>query len=1688
MKKIFTIIILIICATYKIFAGDIIMSSSGNYTQCSGNFIDGGGVSGDYLSNQNITITINPVMPGSKISITFLAFNTADNYYDGNLNQNVDDILYVYNGINALGSPIGQLHGQNLAGTITSTDLSGSLTFKFVSHTPFYTITPGFKAGWNATISCNTGTAPADITMIAGGSFTTCGGNFYDAGGLNADYMTNQNTILTLNPGTPGAKISVNFLSFNTASQYYDGILNQNVDDILYVYNGTSANGIPIATILGQTSIGTITSTDLTGSLTFKFVSHNPYYSITPGFKKGWKATISCNTGTSPNDITMIGGGSYTTCGGNFYDSGGQSGDYMINQNTTLTLNPGTPGSKISVNFLSFNTAINYYDGILNLNVNDILYVYNGTSATGSPIATLQGQTGIGTITSTDLTGSLTFKFVSHNPYYTMTPGFKAGWNATISCNSGLAPTDITMIGGGNYTTCGGNFYDGGGLLGDYMINQTTTLTLNPGTPGSKISVNFLSFNTAVQYYDGILNQNVDDVLYVYNGLYTTGTPIAILEGQTGIGTITSTDQSGSLTFKFVSHNPYYTIAAGYKAGWNATISCNTGTPPLDITMIGSGNFSSCGGNFYDGGGLQGDYMNNQNTTLTLKPATPGAKISVNFLSFNTQKQYYDGTINQNVDDILYAYDGSLATGTPKAQWTGNVYPGIVTSTATDGSLTFKFVSHTPYYPPSINGVRAGWSGNISCNNSCIPVSLISQPYPQFITIPNPANFNVTVTGTTPLYQWQYNPNGGVSWFDLMNSGNTTWTTGSNSSTLTIANTNGLKDYSYHCIISNSCTSPIISGPGELYANTGNYTVSTQLPYNISKFPNPYTLASGNTLSPAPPTIKICADGSNATILSYTNFDSSVDSKNIKFWIASDPNGTNTDVSGYFITTNYQYNGNTITAKFTHPKYLPSSYLPFRPDNIRVVDITKPGSTLFTIPIAIYRAPVLFVHGYGGDVNTFDKMSKDFISNGLYPQALNTIAFYPNSLKSFAVNAFVIRDWIYKAFNKSISGKFSSGKIDIISHSMGGILSRLYLQNNYGNIYKADINKLITLNTPHSGSYLADVVTILSATLGYLYCGTSYLFGLNAFGCTDASIDMQTYSYATDKVLNGPKSLGSGHVPSHTITTTIPSNPLSLYSKSPIAIYNPIVLSIFDVLSGTQTTDGVVTLNSQDGGLIGAFTSKPATHFHVGSSDDPNVISDVKQLLCANPNGGQFSLNGFNPPNLEKYPNIKHFTNNQSGLKISNISPFVNIISPTNINTFIPNQTITITINSDASVKRLLILEGNATIGVTYTDTIISSTTTSLNYTIPSNAIGKLEVDVIGFDSSNNAVASDSVTFNVNGTATLDSIEIMPNVILVPTNLQSNFQVIGHYSDKIDRDITLISGVQYNITNSGVAKIISPGVIEGIMIDSTQLIVSFQGVGQSIPVYVYSGDSLTHALFNSNTNTLCESGYVLFSNLSTGHPQSIHWSFPGGSPSTSTDSLPTVFYNSPGTFNVSLIAIYTNKIDTFTLPGFITVGSKPIAKIIFFNDSLYCSYNTGIAYQWYYNNIPIDSSNQKVIYPKLTGKYYVVVMNLAGCVASSDTFNFIINTANNLSNNTNINFYPNPNTGQFTLSIENPITNDLEIKIFNIVGQIVYSNRIDKINNHFSKTINLDNVDSGIYYLQLKLGDEIINRKVVLLK
>jgi uncharacterized repeat protein (TIGR02543 family) len=87
------------------------------------------------------------------------------------------------------------------------------------------------------------------------------------------------------------------------------------------------------------------------------------------------------------------------------------------------------------------------------------------------------------------------------------------------------------------------------------------------------------------------------------------------------------------------------------------------------------------------------------------------------------------------------------------------------------------------------------------------------------------------------------------------------------------------------------------------------------------------------------------------------------------------------------------------------------------------------------------------------------------------------------------------------------------------------------------------------------------------------------------------------------------------------------------------------------------------------------------------------------------------------------------------------------------------------------------------------------------------------------------------------------------------------------------------------------------------------------------------------ANFTADTTTVIAGGSVNFTDLSTNNPTSWSWTFEGGTPSGSTSQDPTVTYNTPGTYDVTLTATNSAGSDTETKTNYITVTSPqpPVA-------------------------------------------------------------------------------------------------------------------------------------------------------------
>jgi hypothetical protein len=78
-----------------------------------------------------------------------------------------------------------------------------------------------------------------------------------------------------------------------------------------------------------------------------------------------------------------------------------------------------------------------------------------------------------------------------------------------------------------------------------------------------------------------------------------------------------------------------------------------------------------------------------------------------------------------------------------------------------------------------------------------------------------------------------------------------------------------------------------------------------------------------------------------------------------------------------------------------------------------------------------------------------------------------------------------------------------------------------------------------------------------------------------------------------------------------------------------------------------------------------------------------------------------------------------------------------------------------------------------------------------------------------------------------------------------------------------------------------------------------------------------------------------------------------------------------------------------------------------------------------------------------------------------------------------INNNSEIHIYPNPNSGLFTIKLEN--LSEGTIQIMDINGSLVYSKNIK--NKEFE--VNIQEQPAGIYFIQVKSGKKIITKKII---
>jgi hypothetical protein len=141
-----------------------------------------------------------------------------------------------------------------------------------------------------------------------------------------------------------------------------------------------------------------------------------------------------------------------------------------------------------------------------------------------------------------------------------------------------------------------------------------------------------------------------------------------------------------------------------------------------------------------------------------------------------------------------------------------------------------------------------------------------------------------------------------------------------------------------------------------------------------------------------------------------------------------------------------------------------------------------------------------------------------------------------------------------------------------------------------------------------------------------------------------------------------------------------------------------------------------------------------------------------------------------------------------------------------------------------------------------------------------------------------------------------------------------------------------------------------------------------------------------------------------------------------------------------------------------------------------------------ISYQWYLNDTAITVNGNFQTYHATTGgNYYVEVVDQWGCMGQSSVIEHSCVCVGIEENdvNYNLDIFPNPTNGVFTMNVGFELPVDMRLELTNILGQPVINVEDVKNTQNLRRDYNLNHLAQGVYIFTIRTGEQTIVRRVV---
>lgn len=551
----------------------------------------------------------------------------------------------------------------------------------------------------------------------------------------------------------------------------------------------------------------------------------------------------------------------------------------------------------------------------------------------------------------------------------------------------------------------------------------------------------------------------------------------------------------------------------------------------------------------------------------------------------------------------------------------------------------------------------------------------------------------------------------------------------------------------------------------------------------------------------------------------------------------------------------------------------------------------------YTVDIQIFRVPVLFVHGLNDKPACWNTM-RLYLRYSLYSDRkkyysdpwLHCVDYKETHNDHFEDNKYVVGKKA-EAVKKELldAHKIVCNKVDVIGHSMGGLLTKKFIQENGPELF----HKVITINTPHGGSQLGNLVTSPIVTSIVDYTNTHVCLNDSRYPFLEKPIDKEYYrvgreilsSLLHDFLPSNSTSINDGAVfdlkvggdainkintsingvKCHAIVTSFAIAGL----EQTLIDWLTNLLGIWKCLGYNNTTDFlrelynreksdlVVPLPSQYGGLSGSYTSRIDGYHHLSSIGSSVVKEKVFNLLMSPTNSSAFSNGFFKTPDLsfymptlesvkEMYPVIFGDKNSQEAQHQKNK---VQKVGSNSI-----SLELTYTLGGENLNYHIVNANNyrNIAFACMYSDNLVGYTEVpegTIN--LPKHQQGNLVVICEGENKDNGEweFVSDTIQIRTFNDSDLEKIEFGKDTIYIREN-----EVIGEYVTCFWKDSTtsVLDSPNFSIANQQIATISTDNRIKAHKKGVTTIKASYLGKECSSVIDVYNTPTELVSLFDED--------------------------------------------------------------------------------------------------------------------------------------------------------------------------------------------------------------------------------------------